>query len=69
MQFKYLNKIIVNSSKTVKNVLNTFNSTAQYTDGAFIIVVNDQGACLGVITDGDIPVSYTHLTLQTNREL
>tara|TARA_Y100001970_G_scaffold2704_1_gene3182 strand:+ start:33712 stop:35094 length:1383 start_codon:yes stop_codon:yes gene_type:complete len=54
MQFKYLNKIIVNSSKTVKNVLNTFNSTAQYTDGAFIIVVNDQGACVGVVTDGDI---------------
>ena len=54
MIFKNLNNIIVNHNYPVKDLLEQFNRTAVYTDGAFAIVVDDEGKCIGVISDGDI---------------
>lgn len=55
MIFKYLKEIIFLESRSVRSVLEQFNETALYTDHlGFGIVVDSEGICVGVVTDGDI---------------
>jgi len=55
MPFKYLDKIIMNSDSTIREVLSRFKQTAGKTEGrGFAIIVNKRGKCIGVVSDGDI---------------
>ena len=55
MTFKHLKKIIFHKSDSLKTVLEGLNKTAQYTEEkGFAIVVDDEGKCIGVVSDGDI---------------
>jgi len=55
MQFKNLNEIIFKENTLVKDVLEQFNKTAIFTEQhGFGIVIDNQGICVGVISDGDI---------------
>ncbi len=55
MPFKHLDKIIFNQNVPIKDVLKGFNETALYTEhSGFSIIVNNEGKCIGVVTDGDI---------------
>jgi len=53
--FQHLDKIIFNQNVPIKDVLKGFNETALYTEySGFSIIVNNEGKCIGVVTDGDI---------------
>lgn len=55
MNFKYLKEIIFLDSCSVRSVLEKFNETALYTEQlGFGIVIDSEGICVGVVTDGDI---------------
>lgn len=55
MPFQHLDKIIFNQNIPIKELLKGFNETAIFTEkSGFAIIVNDEGKCLGVVTDGDI---------------
>ena len=55
MPFQYLNQIIYNHSDPMKIVLDGFNKTAPHTEkSGFAIIVDDEGKCVGVVSDGDI---------------
>jgi len=55
MIFKYLKEIIFSESLSIRKVLEQFNETALHTDHlGFGIVVDSEGICVGVVTDGDI---------------
>lgn len=55
MKFKYLDKIKFQTEQTIREVLESFSETALYTEGGgFGVIVDKQGICCGVITDGDI---------------
>ncbi len=55
MPFQHLDKIIFNQNVPIKDVLKGFNETALYTEhSGFSIIVNNEGKCIGVVTDGDI---------------
>ncbi|TAJ51869.1 MAG: CBS domain-containing protein [Chitinophagaceae bacterium] len=55
MAFSYLKDIIFSEDLTVRNALEQFNLTALYTDHlGFGLVTDEQGVCVGVVTDGDI---------------
>ncbi len=55
MPFQHLDKIIFNQNVPIKDILKGFNETAVYTEhSGFSIIVNNEGKCIGVVTDGDI---------------
>ena len=55
MVFEHLLKIIYKETTIIKDVLDNFNKTAGKTENrGFGIVVNNEGQCVGVISDGDI---------------
>ncbi len=55
MNFKYLHRIIFTSNTPIKIVLERFNETAIHTEKqGFAIITDQEGVCIGVISDGDI---------------
>lgn len=55
MSFKHLDRIILSLEASVKEVLERFNETSIYTEqSGFAIIVDEDGKCVGVVTDGDI---------------
>jgi len=55
MPFEYLERIIFQYSVPLKEVLVRFNETAIHTENSgFGIIVDDNGKCVGVVSDGDI---------------
>ena len=53
--FKDLQNIILDHNSTIKDALNRFNTTAISTENkGFGIVVDENGICIGVVSDGDI---------------
>ena len=55
MQFKHLKKIIYNENTSLKDVLENIGQWAEYTGNkGFGIIINNDGKCTGVITDGDV---------------
>ena len=55
MQFKHLKNIIYNENTSLKDVLESLGQWAEYTGNkGFGIIINNDGKCVGVITDGDV---------------
>ncbi len=55
MKFKYLDKIILHKDTLLKKVLERLNETAVHTENrGFAICVDNDGKCIGVVSDGDI---------------
>lgn len=55
MPFKYLNQIIYNEDASLKDVLSDLGKWAEFLDNkGFGIIVDDDGKCKGVLTDGDV---------------
>lgn len=55
MPFQYLDRIVFHKDATLKELLERFNETATYTEkSGFAIITNDDGKCIGVVSDGDI---------------
>ena len=67
MKFPHLNKIIFNQETKLKEILESFNKTAPFTESiGFGIITDSNGKCIGVITDGDIRRQLLkNTTLQT----
>ena len=50
-----VNEIIIKNDFSIKSVLNKIEKTSTFTGGqGFVIVVDEDGVCIGVDTDGDI---------------
>lgn len=50
-----LNSIIYSEEHDIQSVMNGMNHTAKFTENkGFAIIVNKYGACVGVVTDGDL---------------
>ena len=50
-----LNSIIFLEDNDIQSVMDGMNHTAKFTENkGFAIIVNKNGACVGVVTDGDL---------------
>ena len=55
MEKNLLKLLKFKKNEKISKVISVFNITAPYTDGkGFGVVIDNNGRCIGVITDGDI---------------
>jgi len=55
MAFMYLKNIEYRENQTIREVMEGFSETAIYTENSgFGVIINDNGQCIGVVTDGMI---------------